>query len=270
MNIYYVYKLLDPITLQPFYVGKGKNNRASSHFTIKKKSDNPDKDAVIIDIIAKSMLPLIEYVYQNLSEVDAYTKEEQLIASLGRRKFDKGGILTNITLNSWPPSQKGKRKVFSETHKQNLSIALRGKPKTVPGWNKGLTKETDVRMQQLADTRKQVGNDHQLGRPHTQERIDKIKAKLTGRVIPDSQKKKMSAAKKGKTWEEIFGEAGASARRTNIVSGALHHNSKKIHTPDGIFETMKAATEFYSLSDYSIRKRCLNVKEKWKDWFYVH
>jgi len=270
MNIYYVYKLLDPDSLEPFYVGKGKGQRACSHFKIKKNSDNPRKDAVILDIFSRNKLPLIEYAYQNLSEIDAYEKEELLIAEYGREGFDINGILTNITINSRPPSQLGKKRIFTESHKKNLSIALKGKSKTVPGWNKGLTKETDVRLKKSAETRKQTGNNHQIGQKYDQARIDKIRSKLKGRNIPESQRQKMSLAKKGKTWEEIFGNDGATIRRESVIRGEKHHNAKTIHTPDGIFQTITSAAEFYKLSDYSIRKRCMNTKEKWKNWYYVH
>ena len=37
--------------------------------------------------------------------------------------------------------------------------------------------------------------------------------KLTGRVMSEEQKFKMSIAKKGKTWEEIYGINGAMQRR---------------------------------------------------------
>ena len=268
MNIYYVYMLLDPDTMIPFYVGKGKDNRASTHFKIKKKSDNPRKDKVIVEIFSRNKIPLIKYVYKYLPEDEAYNQEESLIKSYGRMSFEKNGILTNITINSRPPSQKGRKKVFTETHKKNLSKSLKGKPKTLPGWNKGLTKETDDRLQKSAESRKKTGNKHQIGQTYSQNRIDKIKNKLTGRIVPDEQLQKMSAAKKGKTWEEIFGKEGAAIRRQSSIFGASHHNAKKIHTPNGIFETMKSATEFYKLSDLSIRKRCLNTKEKWKDWYY--
>jgi hypothetical protein len=254
--------------MEPFYVGKGKNNRASSHFTIKKKSDNPRKDSIIIDIFSRNKLPLVEYVYQNLTETDAYEKEELLIKLYGRKNIDQGGILSNILISAMPPSQKGKKKIFTESHKQNLSIALKGKPKTGPGWNKGLTKDTDLRLKKSAESRKKTGNKHQIGQKYSQDRIKKIKDKLTGRVIPVEQTHKMSLAKKGKSWEEIYGEEGANIRRNSVITGGKHHNAKKIHTPDGIFETVKSATLFYKLSDVSIRKRCLNTKEKWKDWYY--
>lgn len=58
-----------------------------------------------------------------------------------------------------------------------------------------------------------MGNQHQVGNKHDEVRIQKVKDKLTGRKMSDEQKTKMSQAKKGKSWEEIFGEDGARKRR---------------------------------------------------------
>jgi hypothetical protein len=62
-------------------------------------------------------------------------------------------------------------------------------------------------------SRSEVGNNHQIGSKHSQDRIEKVRKKLTGRMMSDEQKFKMSTAKKGKTWEEIYGIEGAMLRR---------------------------------------------------------
>jgi hypothetical protein len=68
-----------------------------------------------------------------------------------------------------------------------------------------------------ATTRSNTGNFHQLGIKHSPERIEKVKTKLVGRKMSDEQKLKMSVAKKGKTWEEIYGIAGAKSRRQGKI-----------------------------------------------------
>jgi hypothetical protein len=270
MKIYYVYKLINPETNLPFYVGKGKADRAESHLKLKSKTDNPRKDKTILEIYSKNKIPLIEYTYQNLYEDDAYLKEEELIRKYGREGFEDGGILSNITINSRPPSQKGKTKIFTEEHKKNLSLALKGKNKSKPSWIKGLTKETDERVKRLSENRKKTGNNHQVGMKYSQERIEKIKNKLIGRVVPLSQRKKMSFAKKGKTWKDIYGEEKANLMRNTRLKGGDHPNSKKIHTPLGIFETLTLAVKEFNVSDYTIRKRCNSEKDRWKDWYYIN
>jgi len=46
---------------------------------------------------------------------------------------------------------------------------------------------------------------YKLENKTTGERTKKIIAKLKGRKMTDNQKKNMSMAKKGKSWEEIYG-----------------------------------------------------------------
>ena len=212
-NKYYVYELVDPRNGQPFYVGKGKGDRAKSHLTVGKVTNNPRKDLRINDIRDSGHEPKIHIVLENLTSDDAYVKEESLIKTYGREGFDNNGILTNIKKDAKPPSQKGTSKVFTEEHRKKLSESLKGKPKTKQPWNKGLTKSSDPRLEKMAKRRSEVGNQHQIGIKHDGERISKVKAKLTGRQMTVEQKTKMSEAKKGKSWEEIFGEEGARKRR---------------------------------------------------------
>lgn len=215
MSVYFVYLLVDPRTNLPFYVGKGKNDRAKTHLWGNSKSNNTDKDNIIVEIRNCGAEPTIQYLYENLSEEEAYLKEEQLIAKHGRIKFDENGILVNIKKDAKPPSQKGKRRIFTDEHRKNLSESLKGKRKKAPPWNKGLTKDIDSRVANLAASRSKVGNNHQIGVKYSQDRIEKIKSKLTGRKMTEDQKHKMSAAKKGKTWEEIYGIDGARLRRAS-------------------------------------------------------
>ena len=217
MTIYYVYQLVDPITNLPFYIGKGKNTRANTHLWGTSKSNNPRKDKKILEIRAAGYEPIIQYLYENLTQDDAYLKEEQLIAQFGRIDFDENGILVNIKKDAKPPSQKGKKRIFTDEHRKKLSDSLKGKSKNVAPWNKGLTKDTDSRVAMSATTRSNTGNFHQLGIKHSPERIEKVKTKLVGRKMSDEQKLKMSVAKKGKTWEEIYGIAGAKSRRQGKI-----------------------------------------------------
>jgi hypothetical protein len=212
-TIYYVYQLIDPNTNQPFYIGKGKGDRARSHLTPNKNTNNPRKDAKIAEIRASGTEPQVIYIFENLTNNEAYIKEEELIKSLGRIGYDENGILTNIKIDAKPPSQKGKKRAFTEEHKRKLSERLKGKSKTAPPWNKGLSKESDERIKKGAVNRSNAGNNHQIGQKYSEDRIEKISKKLSGRKMTEEQISKMSLSKKGKSWEEIFGEEGAQRRR---------------------------------------------------------
>ena len=111
-EIYYVYLLIDPRIDTPFYVGKGKGRRCSTHVKSvlsEKKSDNVRKDAIIKDILKESLHVVIFMRYTKLDEKTAFDKEDRLIIKYGRKGFESYGILTNLCLGERPPEQlKGK------------------------------------------------------------------------------------------------------------------------------------------------------------------
>lgn len=269
MNDFYVYKLVDPRTNLPFYVGKGKDDRAFTHLKNNSKTCNHRKDKVINEIYSANLEPVVDIFLKNLDEKTAYRLEEEIILELGRQGIDDKGILTNISLHSQPPSQKGKKRVFTEEHKSKLSSALKGKSKNYQTWQIGLTKETDERIARMAEKRSQIGNPHQIGMKYSKERIDKVRNKLKGRTVPTEQREKMSLAKKGRTWEDIFGKEGAEQRRQNSLKGSKHPNAKQINTPDGVFGSVAEASKHFSVSDYTIRQRCKSDKKRWKEWQYI-
>lgn len=111
-NLYYVYGLIDPCNNLPFYIGKGKDNRAFSHLNEninRNKIDNKRKFNKIKSIKSQGLEPFIEFYAQNIEDENlAYEIEESLIKKYGRKGYDDGGILLNICLSSRPPNHKGK------------------------------------------------------------------------------------------------------------------------------------------------------------------
>lgn len=209
--MYYVYKLIDPRDNKIFYVGKGSGDRAYVHQIFRDSNKNNHKDNKIRQIQSEGSDVIVEFEYTGLTdEQEAYDLETALIESIG---IDN---LTNICMGSNPPSRKGSTLVFTEQHKKNLSKALKGKKKSTPPWNKGKTTQNDKRVAQSAEKRSQVGNCHQIGKKRNPKTIEKIKEKLTGRKMTAEQKSKMKKAKKGKTWEEIYGVEGARERRDRL------------------------------------------------------
>lgn len=90
---YYTYLLINPLTDLPFYVGKGKGNRAWSHL---KHYDphNHHKSGTVRKIQKQGLEPIICIVKNNISNTDAKLFETKLINYYG--KYINGGILTNI------------------------------------------------------------------------------------------------------------------------------------------------------------------------------
>ena len=206
--MYYVYRLVDPRNGKTFYIGKGSGNRAYVHQAFRDSNKNPHKDNTIRKIHSAGLEVVVEFEYENIMEEDrAYLLEEELIQSIGVEN------LTNICVGSNPPSQKGRTFVMSEETKAKLSKAHKGKKKNYDVWQKGKTKETDARLAAMAKKRSETGNEHQRGVKRKDQTVEKIKKALTGRSMTEEQIKKMSKAKKGRTWEEIYGEEGAKKRR---------------------------------------------------------
>jgi len=108
-NIYYNYIYLDPrkpgdynygdlhFDFEPFYVGKGKNNRMYNHLNeIKENTQNPIKFNKIKKILKQGLEPIILKIYENLEETISLENEKFLIKIIGRSNI-KLGPLTNIT-----------------------------------------------------------------------------------------------------------------------------------------------------------------------------
>lgn len=98
---YYVYELIDPRTGIPFYVGKGKKNRAYSHLREAiSSSKSSSKLLQIREIISSGTTYEVRVVGDHFSESEACDLEVSLIKQYGRRNYDDGGILTNIIIDT--------------------------------------------------------------------------------------------------------------------------------------------------------------------------
>jgi hypothetical protein len=107
--MYYVYKLIDPRTNLPFYVGKGKGDRAKTHLGDRPETRNAYKENKISNIRDAGFEPKIEYIAENIIDENlAYEIEASMIKKYGRKGYDANGILTNICLDNRPPNHKGK------------------------------------------------------------------------------------------------------------------------------------------------------------------
>src|SRR5690554_1979662 len=90
-RIYYVYVYLDPETREPFYVGKGKGERAYSHLKDATDSSNTlPKHNKIRRLKRRLLSPIILIPYNNISEQEAFQKESSLIAHYGRKDMGTG------------------------------------------------------------------------------------------------------------------------------------------------------------------------------------
>jgi len=122
---YYVYVYKDPITLQPFYIGKGNGKRYLDHLNKPYQSVKRCQDK-IKSIRAKGLEPVIEFAQQGMTEKDAYILEDTLIQKYGRKDIDNNGILMNICLGATPPTYKNKS-LIEAYYNEEYSIKLTDK-----------------------------------------------------------------------------------------------------------------------------------------------
>lgn len=111
MNIYYVYVYLNPnkpgkftygkyeFEFEPFYIGKGKNNRLKNHLLPKYLKNNSEKSKIINEILNNNKIPLIIKYVENVSSNEAYIIEKDMIENIGMINKNSGP-LTNIMAKS--------------------------------------------------------------------------------------------------------------------------------------------------------------------------
>ena len=120
----YVYCYYDPNTNEPFYVGKGVDDRYLFHLKeIKETTENLRKFNKIQKLIRNGTPPIVKRLVENLSAKEAYSIESREIEFLGRKDYDLGGILLNICKDSRPPDRTGTH--FTEEHRINHKKALK-------------------------------------------------------------------------------------------------------------------------------------------------
>lgn len=143
MNQFYVYILIDQhgpakielpemcLLYEPFYVGKGKGNRAYQH--IKEslnwtKKVNKLKCSKINKILNDhGCLPEVMFYKKNLDEIISINVEEHLIELIGT-KINKNGSLTNIRNKTWScgpiPNNETKRKTNGLIGKRRKTVRI--------------------------------------------------------------------------------------------------------------------------------------------------
>lgn len=143
-----VYFLIDPRSLDVFYVGIGNAGRAEVHIATTKNKLRKGlplhhgRHVIIADLLSAGLSPTIQIVHDHLSKDEAKRLEVEYIAKLGR--IDLGtGKLTNRTrggewINDCPRTAEWlERMSISNLRAQNTaetkylkSIALKGKKRT--------------------------------------------------------------------------------------------------------------------------------------------
>jgi hypothetical protein len=255
-NIFYTYIYLNPLkpgnfnyqefhfNYEPFYVGKGKEDRIYHHLkeanyflntekeSIKDKNLNKHKLNTVNKILRNGKEPIVFKIKENLTEIDAYNFERFLVQLIGRRNKNTGP-LTNLTdggrgslglIVSESAKEKNRLahlgKITSEETKKKLSIV-------------GRKKKSPEHAQHIGDAKR--------GIPRTEECKQKISQKLKGRKYSKERCIQIGELRK----------RGKNPRAKKVIN----LDTKQI------FDCVKDACEFYKLDYHYITACCKKRKE---------
>ena len=160
--IYYTYAFLRE-DRTPYYIGKGKGNRA---YRRRDKGIKPPKD--------KSKILILK---QNLTEEESFRHEVYMIAVFGRKDLGTG-ILHNRTNGGDGVSGA----VVSDETRRKMSEAHKGKPRS-------------------KEIRRKISEAHK-GKTHSEKSRRNMSESQKGKTFSEETKRKLSEAKKGKTFSE--------------------------------------------------------------------
>jgi len=124
---FYVYRLIDPVTARPFYVGKGHRSRAWQHQRIVARGEstgNKRKDDRIRAIIALGRNVEVEIIARYNLEIDALDHEYRLV--------DADPTLTNVV-----PGGSSGNPFVAEKRRQKLKVIQHRKQVEAAGKSKG-------------------------------------------------------------------------------------------------------------------------------------
>lgn len=196
---YYVYLYIDPRTLKPFYVGKGKGSRIYSHLneTIY-TTINLRKFNRISEIRQDNLEPIVEVFKNNLTNEQACEIEISLIQKYGRIGYDNNGILLNHskggrggqTRINFKHTQQTKNKIREKCLKSNKwkgknnpNYGKNLKGKNNPNFGKRRTEESKQLQSNKMKNRYCGKNNPMYGTSWTDERRNKMIKKLSHKWI---------------------------------------------------------------------------------------
>lgn len=111
---------------EPFYIGKGTNNRCNEgiKYSLKNKSHKCHKSNKIKNIFKENLKPIIIKIFENISEKEAYEHEIKLIKIIGRT--ENNGPLTNLAPGGEGGGSKHTKEWKDKLSKPVLQFDLQG------------------------------------------------------------------------------------------------------------------------------------------------
>jgi hypothetical protein len=247
-NSYYVYVYFDPRTHQPFYVGKGKNNRGFHHLSeTKKNTENSFKYRTIAKLKRLGLEPRIGCAGICKDEKEAFWLEMFLIAMWGRRGITKGGLLTNRGKGG--TGNAGRK--LSKASRQKMSKAKKGKPLS------------ETAQRRAAEARRRIWDD-----PELRERLLECRKREIANRTPEQR-----LAHRQKLIERNNPEF--IGRMKAVTVGAKNPNAKmwKVTSPEGVVEIINCMATWArekGFHPYVLRRAAIRLtpipKGKAKGW----
>ena len=212
---YYTYAFLRE-DKTPYYIGKGKGNRAYGR---RYKGIKPPKD--------KSRILILK---NNLTEEEAIKHEIYMIVVFGRKDLEtgilhnrtnggegtSGRIVNEETRRKMSESQKGENnhnygKLQSEEHKRKLGEARRGKLRS---------EETKRKMSQS----KRGENNPNYGKTLSEKTKRKMSERKQGKTLSEESKRKLSEKRKGKN-NPNYGKSRSEETKIKMSEKAKGENN---------------------------------------------
>ena len=215
---FYVYAYIRKSNGIPYYIGKGRKNRAwAKHYNIKTPKD---QNKIII-------------IEANLTELGAFAIERRMIKWYRRKGIEENGVLYNKTLGGEGVSGW----IHSKETRAKLSAANKGKV----AHNKGKKHRTEsiakmsaaqkgIKKNWSQKSRDKMSLFH-TGKKHTKESLLKIKKSSQARVKNPEWREKVRKAtiealekKYGPNWKKIMSDLSKERNKKNKKSIELNPN----------------------------------------------
>jgi len=239
---------------EPFYVGKGKENRIIRGY--KNNKNNLFKSRKIENIKKYGLFPISLKLKENLTLSESFFYEEIIINIIGRENT-KAGPLTNLCQGGYGPAGH----IVTEEQKKNISI------KTKEAMNNDIVRKKCGYAH--------IGNKYRLGKFHTKETKDLIGSKIKGRKESTETRKKKSIAFKGRKYSldhnkklsqslkgrKLSEKHIESIRKSHLgLKGNTSIKVRNIETGE-LFESATEASKIYKVDRHNILKCCRGVIE---------
>lgn len=265
--MYYIYIYLDPLKpgnytyqdfsfdYEPFYVGRGKNNRYKVHIQEYKLNSKSNKNSRIKNILENNLKPIIYFSSTGITFENSLILEKEAISKIGREKLNTGP-LTNLTsggqgilgmMLSDESICKMKNTCLERGIYKRFSENMKGEKNSMSGekWHRS---DNGI----LNFKNKMTGVSPLIKKTISEKEtiFDKISKTLKGHEWNDLEKEKRKIGMK-KVWEDRK-KNNISIHKNNILNVKIINilNNEEI-----IFNTLKKAAEYLNVHPTTIGKK---------------